>query len=102
MILSTDNSPGTSNRYYFSAGTNMASPHAAGVASLIVGRNGGRMDPTAVESALHTSADDLGKPGRDTIYGHGRVNAARAVGIVQQSYLHLIKRASPTGLLSFC
>jgi lantibiotic leader peptide-processing serine protease len=83
MVLSTGNSPGTTNRYYFSAGTSMASPHAAGVAALIVGKNGGPMKPEAVEAALRASADDLGKPSRDPIYGFGRVNAARAVGVAQ-------------------
>ncbi|MBX0290266.1 S8 family serine peptidase [Hymenobacter sp. HSC-4F20] len=66
-------------RYTWSAGTSMAGPHAAGVAALIVGKNGGQMDPTQVRAALRASADDLGKPGRDPYYGYGRVNAYRAV-----------------------
>jgi lantibiotic leader peptide-processing serine protease len=65
--------------YYWSAGTSMASPHAAGVAALIVGKNGGSMDPSAVEAKLRASADDLGKPGQDAFYGSGRVNALKAV-----------------------
>ncbi|MFD2571654.1 S8 family serine peptidase [Spirosoma soli] len=75
MVLST----GALKSYYFSAGTSMATPHAAGVAALIVGKNGGRMDPTRVEAALRASADDLGAPGRDPLYGYGRVNAYKAV-----------------------
>ncbi len=63
----------------WSAGTSMASPHAAGVAALIVGKNGGSMDPVAVEAKLRASSDDLGKAGQDPLYGHGRVNALRAV-----------------------
>ncbi|WP_242929307.1 S8 family peptidase [Pontibacter vulgaris] len=65
--------------YYWSAGTSMASPHAAGVAALIIGKNGGQMDPARVTAALRASADDLGKPGRDPYFGYGRVNALRAV-----------------------
>lgn len=65
--------------FYFSAGTSMAAPHVSGVAALIIGKNGGEMSPAAVEAALRASADDLGKPGKDDAYGHGRVNAARAV-----------------------
>lgn len=65
--------------YYWSVGTSMAAPHAAGVAALIVGKNNGQMDPAKMEAALRASADDLGKPGRDPQYGHGRVNAYRAV-----------------------
>jgi lantibiotic leader peptide-processing serine protease len=60
------------------AGTSMASPHAAGVAALLVedlGRNPGR-----VRSALHRTADDIGPRGTDPFFGKGRVNAARAVG----------------------
>jgi subtilisin family serine protease len=65
--------------YAWYAGTSMAAPHATGVAALIIGKNGGQMSPARVEAALRASADDLGKPGRDEQYGHGRVNAYRAV-----------------------
>lgn len=57
------------------AGTSMAAPHVAGVAALIIGKNGGSMDPVKVEAALRKSSDDLGKPGKDATYGQGRVNA---------------------------
>jgi len=63
----------------WAAGTSMASPHAAGVAALIIGKNGGSMKPAHVEAVLRASADDLGKPGKDAFYGHGRVNAYKAV-----------------------
>lgn len=75
MVLSTV--PGGWN---WTAGTSMAAPHAAGVAALIVGKNGGSMDPAQVLAIMKQSADDLGKPGKDAYYGAGRVNAARAVG----------------------
>jgi len=65
--------------WYWSAGTSMAAPHAAGVAALIIGKNGGSMKPAQVEAALRASADDLGKPGNDDFYGKGRVNAFNAV-----------------------
>ncbi|SIT77165.1 S8 family peptidase [Pontibacter indicus] len=65
--------------YTWSAGTSMASPHAAGVAALIISKNGGKMDPAHVLAKLRATADDLGKPGRDPYYGYGRVNALRAV-----------------------
>lgn len=69
-VFSTGN-----NGWYWSAGTSMAAPHAAGVAALIIGANGGDMKPQHVEQALRASADDLGKPGNDDAYGAGRVNA---------------------------
>ncbi|WP_163933717.1 S8 family serine peptidase [Paraferrimonas sp. SM1919] len=61
--------------WYWSAGTSMAAPHAAGVAALIIGKNGGDMDPVHVEKAMRDYADDLGKPGHDHTYGAGRVVA---------------------------
>lgn len=60
--------------YYWSAGTSMAAPHAAGVAALIIGANGGEMPPAQVEAALRAYAEDLGKPGNDDFYGAGRVH----------------------------
>lgn len=74
LVFSTGN-----GGWYWSAGTSMASPHAAGVAALIVGQNGGKMSPAQVLAKMRATADDLGKPGRDPFYGHGRVNALRAV-----------------------
>lgn len=75
MVLSTT----SGGSYTWSAGTSMAGPHAAGVAALIIGKNGGQMAPNQVEAIMRASADDLGTPGRDAYYGHGRVNALRAV-----------------------
>jgi lantibiotic leader peptide-processing serine protease len=65
--------------WYWSVGTSMATPHAAGVAAIIIGKNGGDMHPAQVEAAMRASADDLGKPGNDDAYGAGRVNAYHAV-----------------------
>lgn len=65
--------------FYWSAGTSIASPHAAGVAALIIGKNGGKMPPAQVLAKMRATADDLGKPGRDPFYGHGRLNAYCAV-----------------------
>ena len=68
------------NGYYaWVVGTSQAAPHVAGVAALIIEKNGGEMKPSHVLRELRGSADDLGKPGQDPYYGYGRVNAARAV-----------------------
>ncbi|HMJ59546.1 MAG TPA: S8 family serine peptidase, partial [Gemmatimonadales bacterium] len=67
------------NVYFWASGTSMAAPHVAGVAALVIAKNGGSMAPAQVESVLRRSADDLGKPGNDAFYGAGRVNALRAV-----------------------
>jgi hypothetical protein len=64
----------------------MASPHAAGVAALIVsqygvlGTNGDvTLSPDSVQSRLEKSAIDQGLKGYDECFGNGRVNALRAV-----------------------
>jgi len=75
MVFST----GSQGRYYWSAGTSMAAPHASGVAALIIGKNGGSAPAGLVEHTLIRSSDDLGPRGKDPIYGFGRVNAYRAV-----------------------
>jgi hypothetical protein len=46
----------------------------------VIGTHGGQMNPDAVEAILCASAYDFGRQGVDAFYGHGRVNAARAVG----------------------
>jgi subtilisin family serine protease len=73
MVLSTN-----VGGWAFAAGTSMASPAAAGVAALIIGKNG-PMQPAHLEARLRASSEDLGKPGHDDFYGAGRVNAGNAV-----------------------
>ena len=63
--------------YEYLAGTSMATPHVAAVAALLAAKGLGNV---AIVEALTATADDLGLPGRDPVYGYGRVNAARAVG----------------------
>jgi len=67
-------------------GTSMASPHAAGVAALIVSRFGElgadgdvKMSPQKVEDYLQSTTVDIGLPGYDECFGNGRIDALRAV-----------------------
>ena len=64
----------------------MASPHAAGVAALIVSQFGRlaangdvELAPSTVESILERSAVDIGLAGYDTCFGNGRIDALRAI-----------------------
>jgi PKD repeat protein len=58
-------------------GTSMATPHAAGVAALVLQTNPS-FSPTQVRNILQSTAVDLGTAGFDTIYGYGRVDAYAA------------------------
>jgi subtilisin family serine protease len=62
----------------WAAGTSMATPAAAGVAALIVGANPG-ISLGRLKAMLKNSADDEGKRGKDEFYGHGFINAYKAV-----------------------
>ncbi|MDN3651882.1 S8 family serine peptidase [Thalassotalea ponticola] len=61
--------------YYWSVGTSMAAPHAAGVAALIVSENGGSMHPAKLKAEMQKRADDLAQPGKDKVHGMGRVSS---------------------------
>jgi subtilisin family serine protease len=78
MIMSTVRGTSTAN-YNWSQGTSMASPLVAGVAALVVERNGGTVTPAQVRTAIQRGAIDLGKPGEDEQYGAGWVNAFGAI-----------------------
>jgi subtilisin family serine protease len=64
--------------FAFENGTSMASPHVAGVAALMFAI-APSSTPAQIESALFTTATDLGPGGKDNEFGHGLVNAYQAV-----------------------
>ncbi len=71
--------PASTTTFCWANGTSMAAPHVAGVAALIIEKNGGPMNPAHVLAKLRASVDDLGQPGQDPYYGRGRLNALRAI-----------------------
>jgi hypothetical protein len=71
----------TTNRsgsYGQASGTSFASPVAAATVALMLAANPD-LDAAEVRSILYQTARDLGAAGKDTYFGHGRVDAAAAV-----------------------
>lgn len=60
-------------------GTSMAAPHVTGLAALLVETHG--RNPSQIAQALRKFADDLGQRGNDPVYGMGRINVAKALGL---------------------
>jgi len=75
-ILSAYWTPGGRNGYAYLAGTSMAAPHVSGGAAIL--RSLGLSPQETVDRLLDT-AHDIGPPGRDSTFGHGRLNVAAAV-----------------------
>ncbi len=76
-----DDSFGTLDfEYLFLAGTSMAAPHVAGVVALMKSANAG-LTPALFDQLLAQGelTDDIGEPGRDDFYGHGLIDAQKAV-----------------------
>lgn len=70
------------------AGTSFAAPVVSGIAAM-VREAFPWMNAQQVRDTLLSTADDLGEAGVDTTYGHGRVNAGKAVmgiGMTQSSF----------------
>jgi len=61
------------------SGTSMATPMVAGLASLVWSQNK-NMTAKQVRERIESTTDDLGPQGYDILFGHGRINAARALG----------------------
>lgn len=60
------------------SGTSMAAPLVAGAAALVRSQFPA-LTRAQVKARLEASADDLGAPGFDPVYGHGRLNIRKAV-----------------------
>jgi V8-like Glu-specific endopeptidase len=76
-IISTAN-----GAYEYRSGTDMAAAHVSGVAALLFAWGGTSMSAPQVRMAIEQTADDLGSPGRDDYYGHGLVNAEKALAFL--------------------
>ena len=74
-IISTGRNGGYFN---LEIGSRSAAGLAAGVAALVLSYNP-QLSPIEIGEILRSSADDLGEPGRDESFGHGRINTQRAL-----------------------
>ena len=50
----------------------MATPHASGIAALIIGENGGSMHPAQVKAEMAARSEDLGQAGKDRVRQEAR------------------------------
>ena len=79
-LLKDDSSTPAVFNFVFYQGTSMACPHMAGVLALMRGVNS-TITPAQVDSLISSGkiTTDLGTAGRDNIFGHGLVDASKAV-----------------------
>lgn len=66
-------------------GTSMAAPFVTGVAALLAAQG---HDNEVIYRAILESAEDLGPPGRDPLFGHGIVDASAALRLAQDTSLN--------------
>ena len=62
--------------YYSFSGTSVAAPHVSALAGLLASQE---LDQAGIKKRIFNTAVDLGDAGRDPYYGHGRIDAGRAV-----------------------
>jgi thermitase len=72
---------GPIHSYYIpAAGTSASAPHVAGLAALIASQPGGdKLSAAEIRARIRTTADNIGNQSK---FGDGRINVARALGVV--------------------
>jgi thermitase len=83
------------------SGTSFSSPIVAATAALVMAANN-KLTPADIDRILTSTATDLGTSGYDQYFGHGRVDAARAVAaartyVASDTQAPTISIATPTG-----
>ena len=88
--------------YWFWQGTSMAAPHVTGLIALILSgwsasgiENSGTSRIRNIRDILHSTAEDLGAPGYDTVYGYGLIDAAAALVTLAPDLTGLIVYPNP-------
>jgi subtilisin family serine protease len=77
-IYSTIKGPIPAIQYDYLSGTSMAAPHVSGLVALLLSSKPG-LAPHELREIIEATAEDLGSPGYDVEYGHGRINARYAL-----------------------
>jgi subtilisin family serine protease len=73
-VYSTYDNVSAPNSYTYLSGTSMATPHVSGVAGLVLSINP-NLTAAQLRTILESSVIDLGTPGLDIQFGHGRISA---------------------------
>ncbi len=86
---------GMGGLYDAKSGTSMASPTVAGTTALLVERYrdqyaGADPSPDVVKALLVNTAQDLGRPGPDYLFGHGLLDALAAVNTIDAGAVRII------------
>ncbi len=88
--------------YWFWQGTSMATPHVTGLIALILSgwsasgiENSGTSRIENIREILHSTAEELGGAGYDTVYGYGLIDAAAALVAVAPDLTGLIVYPNP-------
>ena len=80
--------------YINGSGTSMSSPHVSGVAALVWSQ-ATTLANTALRDHLRNTAQDLGAPGWDELYGYGLVDARATLDAASRADLSLVKTDPP-------
>jgi subtilisin family serine protease len=76
-IISTYWVNGEKDEYAYLAGTSQAAPHVSAALAILLST--GKFTPAQAVQRLLDTAKDIGDPGRDTLYGAGRLDIAAAM-----------------------
>ncbi|HHW87686.1 MAG TPA: peptidase S8 [Chloroflexi bacterium] len=77
-IFSTYHDLQQNGGYAFMSGTSMASPFVTGLVGLLASF-APNLTGAEIYDLMTTTADDLGEPGKDAVFGFGRINVYRAL-----------------------
>ncbi len=93
------------NDYELKSGTSMSCPGVSGILAQLYQayrENNGGADPNMglIKNILLNTCDDIGNPGPDFKHGYGRVNALRAVKVLENNF-YMKDSVSTAGLKTF-